>query len=139
MPELSLNTGLRINRDKSKLYLSKGCNNAAELSSILDITVGILPVRYLGLPLSIQHSKAKHYVPLIDKLRSKVDGWMSHCLSFAGRLELMKTILYSTVTICCTPTIFLYILLERLKGSSLSFFGKEECTVGLGMICASLR
>jgi len=79
------------------IFFSKGCKDEKELSSILDIPSGRLPVKYLGLPLTIQFPKAKHFSPLVDKLRAKIEGWTTHNLSFTGRLELIKSTLYSTM------------------------------------------
>jgi len=79
--DLAANTGLGINRS-SKIVFSKGCKEKKELSDILEISVGSLPVRYLRLPLTIQYPKAKHFLPLADKLRAKIDGWMVAQLNF---------------------------------------------------------
>jgi hypothetical protein len=91
------NTGLSVNKDKSRIYFSKGCSNKGELTSILKINEGKLPVKYLGLPLSIVYPKANHFLPLIDKLRSLVDGWKSQMLNFAGRLELIKSVFFGSL------------------------------------------
>ncbi|XP_020263024.1 uncharacterized protein LOC109839002 [Asparagus officinalis] len=61
------------------------------------ISSGSLPVKYLGLPLSISYPKAKDFLPLIDKVRKKIEGWMTYSLSFAGRIELIKSVLFSTI------------------------------------------
>jgi hypothetical protein len=98
LSDLSHNTGLNINRSKSKVFFSTGCSNRGELCSILGISKGRLPVKYLGLPLSVQYPKSIHYGPLLDKLRAKTDGWLAQSLSFAGRLELIKTVLYSILS-----------------------------------------
>ena len=66
--------------------------------TILNIAIGKLPVKYLGLPPLIQYPKARHLAPLIDKVRGKIEGWQSQCLSYVGRLELIKTVLYSSLT-----------------------------------------
>lgn len=95
---LALNTGLVINRGKSRVFFSKGASNKSQLCRIVDIPKGKFLVRYLGLPLSIHYPKSSHYMPLIDKIRMKTEGWMAMSLSFAGRLELIKTVLQSTIT-----------------------------------------
>ena len=82
---LHFNIGLSISRDKSKLFLSKGCKLRGDLSSIISIPIGHLPIKYLGLPLSYNYLKAKDFV--------QTEGWMSKSLSFAGRFELIKSVL----------------------------------------------
>lgn len=36
--------------------------------------------------------------PLVDKVRSRLESWKARTLSFAGRLELVKSVLYSLQT-----------------------------------------
>ncbi|XP_020249670.1 uncharacterized protein LOC109827119 [Asparagus officinalis] len=96
LSSMELNTGLKINRSKSKIFFSKGCNNKGELSSIVGISKGKLPMKYLGLPLTVNYPKSKDFLPLVDKIRNRIEGWMTTSLSFARRLELLKSILYST-------------------------------------------
>jgi len=43
-----LNTGLQINKEKSKLFLSKGCKCKSELVQILGVAQGTLPMKYLA-------------------------------------------------------------------------------------------
>jgi hypothetical protein len=95
---LQLNTGLSINKEKTKVFFSKGCKRKAELASILGCTLGTMPVKYLGMPLSINYVKPKDFGWLFDKVRSKMEGWMFRALSFAGRVELAKSVLYSCLT-----------------------------------------
>ena len=59
LAKLALNTGLSINRDKSKLFLSKGCRDKEDPSELIQIPAGNFPVTYLGLPLSHNYLKAK--------------------------------------------------------------------------------
>ncbi|XP_020266263.1 uncharacterized protein LOC109841729 [Asparagus officinalis] len=97
LESLTLNTGLGINKSKSKIFFSKGCRNKDILSSVIGISSGSLPVKYLGLPLSFNYPNAKDFLPLIDKVRKKIEGWMTYSLSFAGRIELIKSVLFSTI------------------------------------------
>lgn len=91
--KLQLNTGLAINKEKTKVFFSKGCKNRSELAESLGCSHGSLPVKYLGLPLSIKYPKSKDFGCLIEKFRAKTEGWMTRVLSFAGRVELAKTVL----------------------------------------------
>ncbi|XP_020250145.1 uncharacterized protein LOC109827551 [Asparagus officinalis] len=97
LESLTLYIGLSINKSKSRIFFSKGCRNKDVLSSFMGISRGYLPVKYLGLPLSFNYPKAKDFLPLIDKVRRKIEGWITYSLSFAGRIELIKSVLYSTI------------------------------------------
>jgi mannosylglycoprotein endo-beta-mannosidase len=98
LKDLNRNTGLSMNKAKSKAYFSRGVTGKAALCSRLGVSLGTLPFKYLGIPLSPNYPKARNYLPLLDKLRAKFEGWMVHSLNFAGRLELIKTVIYGTIS-----------------------------------------
>lgn len=52
-------------------------------------------ITYLGIPLFKGRKKVIHFKYLIDKLQGRLDGWQSKCLSQAGRLTLIKSVLSS--------------------------------------------
>ena len=93
-----LNTGLAINKQKSKAFFSKGCRDKEDIASILKVQPGCLPIKYSGLPLTSIYPKARHFSSLIDKVRSKVDAWQLALLSFTERSELIKSVLHNTVS-----------------------------------------
>jgi hypothetical protein len=93
LEQLELNTGLSINKAKSKCFFSKGTSNKEALCDAIRISKGRLPVKYLGITLSYNYPKAIHFLPLLDKLRSKIEGWMVHSLNFAERVELIKSVI----------------------------------------------
>lgn len=62
---------------------------------IVPFKVGKLPVRYLGVPLITRRIGVKDCKCLIDKVRNKVINWKNKCLSYAGRLQLVASILES--------------------------------------------
>jgi hypothetical protein len=58
--------------------------------------VGVLPVRYLGIPLSSKKLSAGDCDILIQKNSGRIDSWLSkHLITFAGRLQLISSVLYS--------------------------------------------
>ena len=60
-------TGLAINKQKSKVFLSKGCKVKDEIAAILGVPIGCLPLKYLGLPLTISYPKARHFLHLLTR------------------------------------------------------------------------
>ena len=91
-------SGLHINATKSSIFAS-GEDTSALLNaaSNLGIGVGTLPIRYLGMPLTTKTLTPLDYEPLIDKIRRRMLCWSNKTLSFAGRLQLIKTVVASTV------------------------------------------
>ncbi|GJV71495.1 RNA-directed DNA polymerase, eukaryota, reverse transcriptase zinc-binding domain protein [Tanacetum coccineum] len=57
--------------------------------------VGSLPVSYLGVPLITKHINFNDCKSLIDKVKLKVGDWKNRMLSYAGRLQLISSILSS--------------------------------------------
>nr|GEY62813.1 hypothetical protein [Tanacetum cinerariifolium] len=56
---------------------------------------GTLPVRYLGVPLIFKRLFVKDCHVLIDKARKRILDWKDKSLSFAGRLQLIKSVISS--------------------------------------------
>ncbi|KAG7560295.1 Reverse transcriptase domain [Arabidopsis thaliana x Arabidopsis arenosa] len=89
-------SGLRISMEKSTVYMA-GISPIIR-QSIEDkfpFAVGQLPVRYLGLPLVTKRFTAADYTPLIEHLRKRITSWTARYLSFAGRLNLINSVLWS--------------------------------------------
>lgn len=89
-------SGLSISIEKSTVYMAGV--QADEKGRILrnfPFAEGVLPVRYLGLPLMTKAMRRQDYMPLIEKIRSKISSWKSRFLSYAGRLQLIKSVLTS--------------------------------------------
>lgn len=56
---------------------------------------GILPFRYLGVPLCAKRMSVTQYQVLIDKMVRKISDWKNKFLSYGGRLQLVQSILFS--------------------------------------------
>lgn len=93
--EFSHCSGLRPNASKSQFFTA---NVDSHLKSHIRISTGFvegsLPVRYLGLPLITSKLNLQHCMPLIMKIRARIDSWVNICLNHAGRLLLLKSCLY---------------------------------------------
>lgn len=79
--------GLKIIIEKSTLFM--GGVSAEMRSSIatqFPFASGILPVRYLGLPLLTKRMTKLDYAPLVEKIRSKIISWTSRFWQSAAHL-----------------------------------------------------
>ena len=89
-------SGLTINLAKSSLYLSgvdgSLCNN---IMDNIDIHEASLPVRYLGVPLISTRLTHTDCLPLVERITSRITLWTSSSLTYAGRLQLIKSVLFS--------------------------------------------
>jgi len=89
-------SGLKVNFLKSQLV---GVNVErlwlSEAARVLNCRVSALPFVYLGLPIGGNVRRLCFWVPLIDRIKSRLSGWKSKHLSLGGRLVLLKSILSS--------------------------------------------
>lgn len=84
-------SGLRPNLQKSSVYFSGVSDlDKAALFDVLAIPAGVLPVRYLGVPLITTRLHALDCQALIDKILKKVQSWANKMLSYGGRVQLIK-------------------------------------------------
>jgi len=50
-------------------------------------------MRYLGLPLMCRKLRIAEYGPLLEKLAKRFRSWSVKCLSFAGRVQLIASVI----------------------------------------------
>ncbi|KAL0293203.1 UNVERIFIED_CONTAM: Retrovirus-related Pol polyprotein from type-2 retrotransposable element R2DM [Sesamum radiatum] len=87
-------SGLQANLAKSHLILSRSAAASRDtLLAILDFQEGHLPLRYLGLPLLASRLTIADCQPILQKIDARITGWGGMMLSFAGRVQLIKSVL----------------------------------------------
>ena len=135
-------SSLQGNKQKSIVFLA-GINDSvkATILSMIGFSLGSLPMKYLGVPLI--SSKLSHFdcQPLLDKIIARIQSWTSRSLSFAGRLQLISSVLYSIQTYWCNmfiiPKITCYKIEQIFNGFFLS--GKDvnaqRAKVGWKSLC----
>lgn len=86
---------LSPNIHKSTVFFS---NCDAEVMTWLDNLYGIphgqLPVKFLGVPLISSKLSINDCMLLIAKLTNRLNAWTSRLLSFAGRMQLIRAVLF---------------------------------------------
>ncbi|KAG7558113.1 Reverse transcriptase domain [Arabidopsis suecica] len=99
LEEFKEGSGLSVNREKTALFLDGGCiQGNMDMAARLGLQQGSLPVRYLGVPLTSKKMTKQDYKPLTDRILSRFSAWTVKHLSFAGRLQLIQTVIYSIIT-----------------------------------------
>nr|XP_020151653.1 uncharacterized protein LOC109736842 [Aegilops tauschii subsp. strangulata] len=92
-------SGLKINPTKCVAYPVR-CDNPDLVSLLEDFrgSLGSLPCRYLGLPLSLRKPRRIEIQPLLDKLAACLRPWKGRFFTRPGRLLLINSVLTSTLT-----------------------------------------
>ncbi|KAL2246937.1 UNVERIFIED_CONTAM: hypothetical protein Sindi_2546000 [Sesamum indicum] len=87
-------SGLRLNVQKSHLIISRSAQNLKDqMLDFLGFHEGHLPMRYLGLPLISSRLTISDCQPLISKIDARINGWEGISLSYAGRVQIIKSVL----------------------------------------------
>lgn len=87
-------SGHQINHTKSRIFAAGvTVEEFSVLKDVSNFTQGDFPVRYLGVPLMHGKLKSSHFTPLIDSISGRIRDWTSSSLSYAGRLELISSVI----------------------------------------------
>ncbi|KAL2240836.1 UNVERIFIED_CONTAM: hypothetical protein Sindi_0724800 [Sesamum indicum] len=87
-------SGLRLNVQKSHLIISRSAQNLKDqMLDILGFQEGHLPMRYQGLPLISSRLSIFDCQPLISKIDARINGWEGISLSYAGQVQIIKSVL----------------------------------------------
>ncbi|KAJ9547121.1 hypothetical protein OSB04_019664 [Centaurea solstitialis] len=89
-------SGLEPNIEKSDAFF---CNVSIEdrevILNCLPFKPGCFPIRYLGVPLSPMCLRLADFAPLVTKVKTRIHNWKAKFLSFAGRKQLIVSVLQS--------------------------------------------
>ena len=87
-------SGLRANTRKSNIFMAGvDQHHKDQIKQSLQMDEGILPFRYLGVPLHSKKLNARECRPLVDKIVGRINCWSSRLLSYAGRLQLVRSVI----------------------------------------------
>ncbi|KAF5815287.1 putative RNA-directed DNA polymerase [Helianthus annuus] len=99
LDEFSYVSGLVPNMNKSDVIFGNVDERVQKLIlEVLPFRVGVFPMKYLGIPLSSKRLYQKDCKVLIDRVKGRINDWKVKFLSFAGRVQLVKSVL-SSITI----------------------------------------
>ena len=77
--------------DASPIFLSK-------IKNVLGCNRGNIPFNDLGVPIFVGFSKARFLQPLVDKVIYKLVSWKGKSLSMMERIELVNSMIYSSLS-----------------------------------------
>ncbi|XP_070001990.1 uncharacterized protein LOC142166102 [Nicotiana tabacum] len=86
---------LQANLEKSLLYIAGvHMDFKDKMLAKLHLTIGKLPFKYLGVPLYTRKLSIHQCMPLVEKIIDKIRSWTSKFLPYAGRLQLINSLLF---------------------------------------------
>ncbi|KAJ9566105.1 hypothetical protein OSB04_002071 [Centaurea solstitialis] len=89
-------SGLAPSLEKSEVFFGNVASDEQHaILNCLEFSKGCFPIRYLGVPLSPVYLKISDYGPLVLKVRNRIHNWKSKFLSYAGRKQLIASVLQS--------------------------------------------
>ncbi|KAJ6983822.1 hypothetical protein NC653_026591 [Populus alba x Populus x berolinensis] len=126
-------SGLSINLAKSSLYLSgiiSGLRNT--IIEQLGIQETTLPVKYLGVPLLSSRLTHRDCLPLLERIIARIKLWTSSSLTYAGRLQLIKSVLFSIQVYWSTIFILPCATIKRIESTLAAFLWKGSSLTPTG-------
>jgi hypothetical protein len=84
---------------------------------------------YLGIPIFKSSSKVIHWLPMVDKLKSKIQAWGVHWLNKAGKLVLMNAVITSLPIYQCSVLLAPKTISKKIDALLRKFFwgGGKNC------------
>ncbi|XP_071729197.1 uncharacterized protein [Rutidosis leptorrhynchoides] len=73
-----------------------------EILKIVPFQIGSLPMKYLGVPLLSKRLGISDCKCLVDKIKNRIHCWKTKTLSYAGRLQLISSVLSSMQIYWCS-------------------------------------
>lgn len=120
-------SGLRINVSKSTVFAAgRGKHELEVAAGEVGLTVSALPIKYFGLPLTTKTMTRHDYEPLLVKIRNRLLSWTSKILSFAGRLQLIKSVIASITNFWCSAFCLPQSFIDEIDSMCAAFLWSES-------------
>ncbi|KAJ9561655.1 hypothetical protein OSB04_006815 [Centaurea solstitialis] len=139
-------SGLSANLQKSEVFFSNvQVDTQHAILNCLPFSMGSLPIRYLGVPLSPVTLKVADYGVLISKVKARIGNWKSKFLSFAGRKQLITSVLQSLNLYWMAIFIFPSAVVHTIEALCRDFLwaqgnsSKGRCKIAWDLVCRPQR
>lgn len=88
---------------------------------------GSLPFVYLGVPFFRGKPKRVFLQSIVDKAKARLEGWHSKLLSMAGRVQLIKSVIYPMLLHSFMVYAWPISLIKQVEGEELHLV-REHCS-----------
>ncbi|XP_075101661.1 uncharacterized protein LOC142177098 [Nicotiana tabacum] len=115
-------SGLRANLEKSSFYVaSVSPEFKIQIIQDMHFSIGEMPFKYLGVPLSSRKLSMAQCLPLVEKIIDRIKCWTTKFLSYSGRVQLIKSVLFEMQTywaqVFLLPKKILTMVVRKLFGA----------------------
>ncbi|XP_058756749.1 uncharacterized protein LOC131629962 [Vicia villosa] len=125
--EFSRSTGLSVNPAKCNAYYGNvDAHSQLQIQNITTFAEGCLPFRYLGIPLKSKRLSNHHCLILVEKLVSRIKHWSSRLLSFAGRHQLINSVLFAITNFWMQSLLIPKQVLKKVEAICRSFLWSRK-------------
>ncbi|XP_021970148.1 uncharacterized protein LOC110865195 [Helianthus annuus] len=100
--------------------------------NVLPFEEGSLPVRYLGVPLISTRLLAKDCDVLVERMEKRIANWKNKLLSFAGRLQLIISVLAALHVYWSSVFILPASIIKDLEAKMRNFLWSQEASFHRG-------
>lgn len=117
-------SGQLINEDESSIFFFNTSSLIQRrIAHILRFQIGALPLTYLGIPISIGRLPRASWQNILDKFHAKVNHWTHRWLSFAGCVQLLKSVVQALPIYRCMIQVALMSFVKELDSLARRFYG----------------
>ncbi|GJY83206.1 RNA-directed DNA polymerase, eukaryota, reverse transcriptase zinc-binding domain protein [Tanacetum coccineum] len=131
LDEFIMSSGLYPSMSKSNAFF---CNIPPdvkdEIKLVMSFNEGVLPIRYLGVPLVSKRVTKNDCRILIEVIQNKVNSWKNKFLSFAGRLQLIASVLSAMQVYWCSLFIFPLTVCDDIDSLMSNFLWSNKDGIG---------
>jgi len=125
-------SGLKPNNSKSEVFLAGGSDDLkCQIKDTFGFVEGKLPVRYLGAPIISSRLGKADCVSLVERITARVQSWTHRFLSFAGRVQLIRSVLHAIQSYWASVFVIPMAVLDRIEQILRQFLWKGP-TLGKG-------
>ncbi|XP_074305069.1 uncharacterized protein LOC141640004 [Silene latifolia] len=116
-------SGLHANIEKTNMYFGGVHPDVKEaMLAVTGFSDGQFPFRYLGVPLSTSRVSVAMFDSLILKIKHSIQHWSSDFLTYAGRVQLINSIIFGMETFWCSCNLLPHEVLHKINKLCKDFF-----------------
>jgi len=116
---------LKINFSKSEvIMISQDGEKTLRYAEMFNCATGSWPIKYLGVPVSGNRIQISNWLPLVEKISRRLDGWKGGVLSLGGRLTLLNACLSNIPIYSMSMYLLPKTILKKLIASGKDFSGR---------------